>query len=201
MLALAAATAAGPAFAQQGCQIGARPHEKGKRVFLDCDQVELDAAYFQPAYEPNSAQVIKRYASNSEITRTRLGQPQRVVYGPTDIENLDIYRTKRPKAPIFVFIHGGAWRTPLYKCVINATVVKTLGTGSNLRTFLLDNGYNCTEATDLPGKGRLALRDNYSPLMAGDRIEFRGRIRKPLNRGTLVNTIGKSIANIMKYYG
>jgi arylformamidase len=115
MLAVAAATAARPAFAQQGCQIGPRPHEKGQRVFLDYDQVELDAAYFQPAYEPNSAQVIKRYASDSEITRTRLRQPERVAYGPTEIENLDNYRTKRPKAPIFVFIHGGAWRSGLAK--------------------------------------------------------------------------------------
>jgi arylformamidase len=30
-------------------------------------------------------------------------------YGPTAIEQLDIYRAKRPNAPIFVFIHGGAW--------------------------------------------------------------------------------------------
>ena len=28
---------------------------------------------------------------------------------PTAVERLDIYRAKRPNAPIFVFIHGGAW--------------------------------------------------------------------------------------------
>lgn len=114
MLAIAGATAAmaaGPAFAQQSCQVGPPPHEKGQRVFLDYDQVELDAAYFQPAYEPNFAQVQKRWASNSEITRARLGQPQRVAYGPTEIEKLDIYGTKQPNAPVFVFIHGGAWRS------------------------------------------------------------------------------------------
>ena len=92
---------------------------------------------------------------------------------------------------LFLGLHLGSraflweidFQPPLYKCVINATVVKTLGTGSNLRTFLLENGYNCTAASDLPGKGRLALRDNASPLVAGDRIEFRSRVRKPLNRG------------------
>jgi competence protein ComEC len=78
---------------------------------------------------------------------------------------------------------GNDFQPPINKCVINATVAKTLGTASNLRTFLLEEGYNCTEATHLPGKGRLALRDNDSPLIAGDRIEFRSRIRKPLNRG------------------
>jgi acetyl esterase/lipase len=31
-------------------------------------------------------------------------------YGPTQIETLDIYRTRRPNAPISIFIHGGAWR-------------------------------------------------------------------------------------------
>jgi arylformamidase len=110
-----AAVAARPAFAQQECRVGPPPHKKGPRVFLDYDQVELDAAYFQPAYEPNFTQVAKRYASNSEITRARFGQPQRFSYGPTEIEKLDIYPTKRSNAPIFVFIHGGAWRVGLAK--------------------------------------------------------------------------------------
>ena len=26
------------------------------------------------------------------------------------IEHLDIYRTKRPNAPVNIFVHGGAWR-------------------------------------------------------------------------------------------
>jgi arylformamidase len=38
-----------------------------------------------------------------------------VAYGPTDIEKLDIYPTKRPNAPIQVYIHGGAWRGGLAK--------------------------------------------------------------------------------------
>src|SRR5262249_50806469 len=85
------------------CPVGPPPHTRGPPVFLDYDQVELDAAYFQPAYEPNYAQVLKRLSRNSEITRTRLGPPLRISYGPTDIEKLDIYRTKRPNAPIFIF--------------------------------------------------------------------------------------------------
>jgi arylformamidase len=76
---------------------------------MDYDQVELDAAYDQSFYAPLARQVIKRYASNSEAVRARIGQPLRESYGPTAIELLDIYRTKRPNAPIFVFIHGGAW--------------------------------------------------------------------------------------------
>lgn len=78
-------------------------------VFLDYDQVELDASYSQLSYEPLMVQVQARLASNSEAVRARIGAPQRVSYGLTDDERLDIYRAGRANAPIFVFIHGGAW--------------------------------------------------------------------------------------------
>ena len=84
-------------------------------MFLDYDQVELDAAYTQAVYEPNLPQIAARFASNSEATRARIGMPQRVAYGPTEIEKLDIYRAKQARAPIFVFIHGGAWRNYVAK--------------------------------------------------------------------------------------
>jgi arylformamidase len=96
-----------PSIAQQ---FGPPPHTKGPRVFLDYDQVELDAAYTQAVYEPNLPQIQARFTSNSEATLARIGQPRRVAYGPTEIEKLDIYRSKRAKAPIFIFLHGGAWR-------------------------------------------------------------------------------------------
>lgn len=47
--------------------------------------------------------------------RARIGQPQRAAYGSSEIEKLAIYRTKKANAPIFVFIHGGAWRAVLAK--------------------------------------------------------------------------------------
>lgn len=94
-----AAAASAPALAQ-----------KGPKVFLDYDQVELDAAYDQAAYAPNMRQVLQRFASNSEMARAHLGAPVRFAYGPTAIERLDVYRTKSARAPINIFIHGGAWR-------------------------------------------------------------------------------------------
>ena len=108
MLGTAAAIAATPAFAEE-CQVGPPPHHKGQVVFMDYDQLELDASYDQVYYEPLIADVGKRLGSNSEAMRARIGPPQRVAYGPTEIEKLDIYRTSRPKAPVFVFIHGGNW--------------------------------------------------------------------------------------------
>ena len=66
VLGTAAALAATPAFAD--CAIGPPAHDKGPRVWMDLDQVELDAAYDQSVY-----------------------------------------------APIFVFVHGGAWRSGVAK--------------------------------------------------------------------------------------
>ena len=88
---------------------GPPPQEKGPRVFLDYDQIELDAAYDQAIYQPNILQLNKRWASNSARTRARIGEPERRAYGDTEIERLDIFRTAKPNAPVFVFIHGGAW--------------------------------------------------------------------------------------------
>jgi arylformamidase len=88
---------------------------KGPAVWLGMDQAELDAAYDQIKYAPNLPQITKRYASNSEAVRARLGAPRRFAYGPTAIEALDVYATKRANAPINIFIHGGAWRSGLAK--------------------------------------------------------------------------------------
>jgi arylformamidase len=85
--------------------------KKGPSVFLDYDQATLDAAYDQAAYAPNREQLIKRRIRDSELARHRVGEPERLAYGPAEIERLDVYRTRRDAAPIFVFIHGGAWRS------------------------------------------------------------------------------------------
>jgi arylformamidase len=104
----AAAMVAAPALAED-CRIGPPPHAKGPLVWMDMDQVELDAAYDQAFYAPLMREVTNRLASTSEAVRGRIGQPMRESYGPTDVEKLDVFRTQRAKAPIFVFIHGGAW--------------------------------------------------------------------------------------------
>jgi len=52
--------------------------EKGPRVWLGLDQQELDDAYDQSKYAANLAQIVKRYGTNSEAVRKRLGNPQRL---------------------------------------------------------------------------------------------------------------------------
>ena len=90
--------------------LGQQPRAKGPRVWLDMDQAELDDAYDQSVYAPNQKQVTGRYVTNSNAVRARLGAPKRFAYGPTPAEGLDVWATKRPNAPVNVFVHGGAWR-------------------------------------------------------------------------------------------
>jgi arylformamidase len=108
ILTASAALAITPALAEE-CRIGPAPHTEGPHVWMDMDQAELDAAYDQSFYAPLASQILKRYVSNSEAVRGRLGEPRREAYGPSEVEKLDIYRTRQPNAPVFVFIHGGAW--------------------------------------------------------------------------------------------
>src|ERR1700758_3154542 len=99
LLGPAAAVAATPASAEE-CRIGPPPHEKGPKVWMEMDQVELDAAYDQSTFAPMINQITKRLASSSQTTRARLGAPTRFSYGPTAIEGLDLYPAKTPNAPI-----------------------------------------------------------------------------------------------------
>jgi arylformamidase len=78
---------------------------------MDLDQVELDSAYNQSEYAPMIGQILQRYASRSAEVRSRLGEPKRFSYGPTPIEALDVFPARMPNAPVFVFVHGGAWRS------------------------------------------------------------------------------------------
>ncbi len=72
--------------------------------------MELDAAYDQTVYEPDIDQLAAKLHADSDTVRATLGPPRRVSYGPKEIEKLDIYKTSKPNAPIFIFLHGGRWR-------------------------------------------------------------------------------------------
>ena len=104
LLAGAAVTATGSALAQSA------PGAKGPLVWLDMDQAELDKAYDQAPWAPNAAYLARRRAALSEETRRRLGEPKRFQYGSKPIESLDLFTTRRPNAPINIYVHGGAWR-------------------------------------------------------------------------------------------
>ena len=79
-------------------------------VWHDMDQKALDDAYDQDVYAPNRPLIVARRIAASERTRAILGPPQRVAYGPSEYERLDIFRAAAANAPVNVFVHGGAWR-------------------------------------------------------------------------------------------
>lgn len=83
---------------------------KGPLVYLDYDQAALDAAYDQEIYAPNRAQIHERNVANSAAARARIGEPERLAYGSAPAEHLEWFRTRVAGAPIFVFVHGGAWK-------------------------------------------------------------------------------------------
>jgi arylformamidase len=95
---------------------------RGPMVWRDMDQKALDDAYDQDVYAPNRPLIVARRIAASERTRAILGPPQRIAYGPSEYEGLDIFRAtptlpspasgggKGGGAPINVFVHGGAWR-------------------------------------------------------------------------------------------
>ncbi len=84
-------------------------------IWLGMDQQALDDAYDQSKYAVNRAQIVERYASNSDLARARLGPPRRFAYGSTANEALDLYPAAATNAPISIFVHGGAWRRGLAK--------------------------------------------------------------------------------------
>jgi len=95
---------------------------QGPLIWRDMDQKALDDAYDQDVYAPNRPLIVTRRIAASERARAILGPPQRVAYGPSEYERLDIFRAAPTVpspasgggngggAPINVFIHGGAWR-------------------------------------------------------------------------------------------
>ena len=101
-LALAAEPARGQRFPAP-----ARP--KGPLVWLDMDQRDLDESYDQAVYAFNVDNVLERGREANVSALAKIGPPLRVNYGPREIEENVIYRTKDRGAPTLIFIHGGAW--------------------------------------------------------------------------------------------
>jgi arylformamidase len=79
-------------------------------VFRNYDQKALDDAYDQAVYAPNRDQLLARRDSLSAAARARLGEPQRLAYGPGQNEQLDWFASRKKSSPVHVYVHGGAWR-------------------------------------------------------------------------------------------
>ncbi len=80
-------------------------------VFLHYTQAELDRNFDQRNWPKakNALEIIGRYPQLSKATRMRL-EHRTVAFGPGEDETLDLFPAKATKAPVQIFVHGGAWR-------------------------------------------------------------------------------------------
>jgi arylformamidase len=79
-------------------------------VFADLTQDELDRAYDQDNWAANAAEVQARIVARSRQVAGEM-PPQTRRYGPAEQQCIDIFAPAGAKnAPVFILIHGGAWR-------------------------------------------------------------------------------------------
>ena len=79
-------------------------------VFLEYTQAELDHAYTQRAFAPNSEYIRSRLSRLNADIRARVAPPERYAYGNGAVEGIDVYRGAQPGAAVNIYVHGGAWR-------------------------------------------------------------------------------------------
>ena len=114
-------------------------HARGPLVWRDMDQEALDNAYDQLVYAPNRDTILGRIAAASKRARENLGAPERIAYGASEHERVDLFRARTAVpasgAPIDVFVHGGAWR--LGSAADNALFAEPL-VRAGAHAFILD---------------------------------------------------------------
>jgi arylformamidase len=74
-------------------------------------QSEIDAQYNPSIHLPDPNAPGRHFVETAERARSTLPCVLEVPYGPTLEETLDIFPAAQAQAPVFVFIHGGYWRS------------------------------------------------------------------------------------------
>lgn len=74
-------------------------------------QAEIDAEYNAALSVPDFKACARHYVDTSAQARAQIKGMLDVPYGATLDETLDIFPADQPGAPVFVFIHGGYWRS------------------------------------------------------------------------------------------
>lgn len=78
-------------------------------VFLHYTQAELDRNFDQRNWVDNALELIALYPQLSQATRARF-QHKTIAFGPSADETLDIFPANGSRAPVQIFVHGGAWK-------------------------------------------------------------------------------------------
>ncbi len=71
----------------------------------------LDREYNARAAIPDAAGIIARWTDEAAAVRRRIAVLCDIAYGDTPAERLDFFPAAAPQAPLFVFLHGGYWRS------------------------------------------------------------------------------------------
>lgn len=74
-------------------------------------QAQIDAQYNPSLGVTDPAACLQHYVAQSERARATLRCSLDIPYGPTRAETLDVFPADTPGAPVFVFLHGGYWRS------------------------------------------------------------------------------------------
>lgn len=74
------------------------------------DPAWLDAQYNNRARVADAPRILERWTNASALARAQSDCVLDIPYGSAPGETLDVFRSPRADAPVFVFIHGGYWR-------------------------------------------------------------------------------------------
>ena len=74
-------------------------------------QAEIDEQYDVEAQVPDFSIYAKHYVGESQRAREQMKCELGIRFGATLDETLDIFYAEKPNAPVFVFLHGGGWRS------------------------------------------------------------------------------------------
>lgn len=74
-------------------------------------QTQIDAEYNPSLGMADAPALGQHYVDQANKARATLKHVLNVPFGPTLDETLDIFPADAPNAPVFVFIHGGYWRS------------------------------------------------------------------------------------------
>ena len=87
-----------------------KPHSIKKLFGEFMTQEELDAEYDVEKAVSNFGEYINVFQNDSQKIRMLLKDRKAFAYGPTLMETLTVYPSKKADAPVLLFIHGGYWR-------------------------------------------------------------------------------------------
>src|SRR5262249_60692871 len=106
----AVARAAGDALAQR-CPQTPPVRAKGPAVWLDYDRQDIDEMYDQSVFAFNQRHLLARSDANNAIATAIIGKAERFGYGSDPIEGVDVWKTRKPNAPVLIYLHGGSWQS------------------------------------------------------------------------------------------